>query len=99
MSHLPILQSTIITDMKKQNAYFFMLLFVVAMSSFCQLNAQSAPADLTKFYDYYTSGSGYGVKLNDRFKAEVNKAEDRKSTRMNSSHILKSRMPSSARTK
>ena len=53
-------------------------------------------ADGQKIVSYGTSSYGYDIRCAREFKVFTNIYSDRKSTRLNSSHLRLSRMPSSA---
>ena len=70
--------------------WFAVILFVIAGLQDVQANEKT----ILVLGDSLTAG--YGLPPGQAFPDQLGKALDRKSTRLNSSHIQKSRMPSSA---
>ena len=60
------------------------------------LVARCRAGDLAAFEELYTAHAGRLFSVACRMLGNASDAEDRKSTRLNSSHTIQSRMPSSA---
>ena len=91
--------NAIIAFALKQRVFLAILLPLILIGGFAlfaQLNIEAYPDPVPPLVDIVTQSSGQSAEEIERYITIPIEIQDRKSTRLNSSHYSRSRMPSSA---